>query len=174
MRPESPPLVCRLTSAPVQVPPNSSLPSRGVSSIAFRSNTQLLTSDVHYARLSLWDLTSAEILRSLGRGTSESAPQDFVSIALNAERRLLASGTPFGDVHLWDLDAGELIRTFEEDDEDRFASIRSVAFCPVTGILAIGDHDGRISIWNPISGLRLRFMDGPPDPVSRSVLMANS
>ncbi|MBI5543338.1 MAG: WD40 repeat domain-containing protein [Deltaproteobacteria bacterium] len=67
-------------------------------------------------------------------------------LAVSANGLRAASAEPGSPVRIWDLETGRQLRVLSPISQD---GISSLAFSPVDGHLAMGGHDGSITVWDP-------------------------
>ena len=83
-------------------------------------------------------------------------PDTFpVCMAFKPGTNLLAVGTRYGEVLIWDLDAdSELpnLRFETGETKNRSSLLFSIAYDPVSGLLATGNIDGDLCMWNAETG----------------------
>jgi WD40 repeat protein/serine/threonine protein kinase len=105
----------------------------------------LATGSHHYDHVKLWDVASAQEVRSLKGRT-----QQFVCAAFSPNgERLAAAGFADWTVDIWDVPTGHLLQSLTGHNW----GIHSVAFCPPDGrYLASGGVDGTLRIWDTTTG----------------------
>jgi WD40 repeat protein/serine/threonine protein kinase len=105
----------------------------------------LATASGKYDHVKLWDLASAQEVRSLKGRT-----QQFRCVAFSPNgERLAAAGYQNWTVDIWDVATGQLLQSLA----DHNWAILSVAFCPPDGrYLASGGVDGTLRIWDTTTG----------------------
>ena len=70
------------------------------------------------------------------------------AVAYSPEGDLLATSSFTPQVNIWDTKSGELVRELSGHD----GPIETLAFLQHTGLLVSGGDDGKIIIWNPLTG----------------------
>ncbi|GAC1502875.1 MAG: NB-ARC domain-containing protein [Ktedonobacteraceae bacterium] len=78
---------------------------------------------------------------------------NILSLALDASGQLLAAGTANGKVELWRLPEGTPCLTLDIEGHDEW--VRSVAFSPQGDLLASGNDDETVCLWDVASGQQL-------------------
>jgi WD40 repeat protein len=84
--------------------------------------------------------------------TDESEVALLPPLALSSDGALLAVGGGASGVRLWDTRSGKLARTLTGPSE-----LNTLAFGP-SGILAGGGTQGRVWLWNSVSGRKIRML----------------
>jgi WD40 repeat protein len=105
----------------------------------------LATAAGRYDHVKLWDVASAQEVRSLKGRT-----QQFLCVAFSPNgERLAAAGFRNWTVDLWDVATGQLLWSLPGYNW----GIGSVGFCPPDGrYLAAGGGDGTLRIWDTTTG----------------------
>jgi WD40 repeat protein len=98
----------------------------------------------------VWETETARLVRTLD-GHEKRTPQGHVTalyaVAVSPDGKHLASGDRIGDVRVWELDTGKLVQrlqtpvlyTYDPRQRKRsIGGIRSLAFSPDSGLLAVG------------------------------------
>jgi WD40 repeat protein len=98
--------------------------------------------------VALWDVAADEAAWSLSLPVDESSP-----LAVSGGK-CLAVGAADGTVRLLDLDSGRERRRL------RHENVHAVALSPDGDVLATGDDDGLIRLWDPAAGTGLRELHG--------------
>ncbi len=109
-----------------------------VSDVAFSpGGTQLASAGTDHS-IRLWSIDSAARLTPIARLTAHAGPVNALSFAGDSE---LVSASEDGTIRIWQTqqENGALPTT---------ASVRAVSFSPEDRLLAAGDEDGWLSIWN--------------------------
>jgi predicted NACHT family NTPase len=118
-----------------------------VKSIAFSSNGQILASGSTDQTVKLWDVQSGECLKTL-----QGQNNPVWSVAFSPNGQILASGKNDQTVKLWDVQSGKCLNTLQGN-----GWVRSVAFSPVSSILASSDRE-MIRLCDTNSGVFLRTL----------------
>lgn len=135
--------------------------SSAVRSVAFSPDGKLLASGSSDKSIKLWDVTSGSELRTLRN--------DFRigSVAFSPDGKLLASSSPEDTaIKLWDVGAGTELRTlkgrFSGVSSMPFSSygIASIVFSPDGKLLASGNLDNTIKLWDVESASELHTLMG--------------
>jgi len=137
-----------------------------VKSMTFFPDSQTLatasgrdTSQQHFGRIEVWDVSSRRRLRSF-RTSDGTNP----SVAVSPDGILIAASDVFGKqaaVSLWDVSTGKCVRRFF-GHTDRVAT---VAFSPDGKLLASGGVDYTARLWDVDSGKLLHTCAGHVDKV---------
>jgi WD40 repeat protein len=131
-----------------------------VLAVAFSPDGNKVASGSKDKTIKLWNVSTGKPLQTL------SAHRDKVqSVAFSPDGAILASGSEDNTIKLWDIETGKLIRTLKGDD-DRLSSLSidkkmfSVAFSPYGHMLASGNWDKSITLWDVDTGKVLHFIKG--------------
>jgi WD40 repeat protein len=106
---------------------------------------------------------TGETIRSLA-----PFPQGVRSIAFTPDGKMFATSDARGEIVVWDTSRWEKIRTFatgsgESKDAGYYCQLGNSArlvFSSDGGILAAGTSDGKIHLWNPAAGTKIRTLSG--------------
>jgi WD40 repeat protein/serine/threonine protein kinase len=104
------------------------------------SNQLVLVTD--HRAIAVWDLITKRELQSFGEGELWRRSVDWPTTHLSADGAWYALGG--GAVGIWDLKAKKLLVTMSS--ERSFVS--AVGWSPNRELLAVGNYDGRLEIWN--------------------------
>ena len=132
-----------------------------VTRVAFDPLGETLASAGPDGTIKLWDRTSGELLRTLEELTSR-----VYSLAFDPSGGILASGISASKVRLWESTSGKLLRTLEANTSVEVTSavtsaVNSVGFDPSGTVLASGNSDGKVRLWEMTSGKLLRTLVRP-------------
>ncbi|MGE5360669.1 MAG: protein kinase domain-containing protein [Bacteroidales bacterium] len=121
-------------------------------SLAFSPDGQQLASGAYDSTVRVWDLASQhEIMRDAGFTLG------VLSVGFSPDgSRLLAAGSQRNSdatIRVWDTRALGPWRTFAHESE-----VAKVAFSPDGATMAVGMEDGKVVLWDAISGDRLRVL----------------
>ncbi|MEW6092993.1 MAG: WD40 repeat domain-containing protein [Chloroflexota bacterium] len=122
-------------------------------SIAFSPDNRYLAAGLN--DVFLWDLDSGELLHTL-QPFQANLSSDAEDITFSPDSKTIAIGS-FTEttVSLWDSTSGQLLRTFTGHSD----GILELAFSPDGQTLAVGDRDGKITLWDVSSGSKIRTLD---------------
>jgi WD40 repeat protein len=153
-------------------------PAGSVWSVAFASDGGSLASGGDDGSTRIWDLVTGPSLEMALAGHTGAT----LSVAYAPDGRTLASGGANGSIHIWDLtaqgglgDAASLSQASTQTDPDQLrgsvgqvltvpahpplyistghaSSVMSVAWSLDGRILASGGSDGRVLLWDPVTG----------------------
>ena len=149
--------------------------SFGVSSVVFSRDGKLLASGSRDSTIKLWDVESGSEVRTL-RGH----PSGVSSVAFSPDGKLLASSSSRDTIiKLWEVGSGTELRTFRghfsEVSSMPFSSygVSSVAFSPNGKLLASGNLDRTVKLWDVERGSELRTFMGHSAGISSVALNPN-
>jgi WD40 repeat protein len=152
-------------------PPNPN--SGGVDGVAFTSNGQLLASDDDAGDIQLWDVATGRLMRAWQAGGPSSG---VTGLAFSPDGGILASGGADAGhgAQLWNPATGRLVKTLRAASA---GGVDDVEFSP-DGTRIVGtDADGRIQLWNALTGQAIGTPLGtksPADPQSTLAAVAFS
>jgi WD40 repeat protein len=128
--------------------------------VAFTADGKTLATGRRFGNVNLWDVsTSNELIKLSGDGS------DIQAVAFSLDGKLLAAGS-HETVHFWDvatrnrpaskLNAGRTV----VDAHNRPASwIVAVAFSPDSKLLASGQDDGTVTLWDAVTSKPITWKD---------------
>lgn len=120
-------------------------------SIEFSPDGRSVVTGGVWESVSLWDISTAERLKSLARG------EPINSVAYSPDGKTVASGIDDGTIQFWDVATGKLRNTIAgHTDSDIF----SAAFSLDGNTLACGG-ESEIQWWNPQTGEHLKTIKEP-------------
>jgi WD40 repeat protein len=119
-----------------------------VNTVGFSPDGLLLASGGDDRTVRLWEVSTGLSLRRLSghRGS-------IANVAFSNDGQLVASvggalntedSGRFGEVKIWDTQTGDPVCDLGSHD----AGVRSVAFAPRSGLIATGDLDGMLRLWD--------------------------
>lgn len=133
------------------------LPSRFTHWIQFTPDGRWMVAGSSYTNLDIWDFQSLRIQFPIRLN------QPFQGVALGADSKSLVTATPH-EVDLWDLTTGARIRRIAGSDPRKWPGwivrlfpfldppplppITALALSPDSGTVAVGHHDGTITLWD--------------------------
>lgn len=101
----------------------------------------------------LWDVATGNALRTL--------PGDARALSFSPDQQTLA-GTGGIEIKLWNVTTGQELHTFEGSQ----LGVDSVAFGPDGKLLAVGNSDNSIILWDSVNREKARVLKGHVAPVS--------
>ncbi len=135
-----------------------------VYALAFSPDGKTLASGGAEQMLKLWDVASGRELRTLGRrGILDG------TVAFSPDGKILASGGIGPTLKLWDLTTGQEPRSLKGAAIPRpqhlnrvsmTDAVSSLAYSPDGKILASGNLNDTIELWDAVTGQRLRALVG--------------
>ncbi|MGH7173034.1 MAG: WD40 repeat domain-containing protein [Gemmataceae bacterium] len=93
-------------------------------------------------KLRLWDVTTGKVLRTLSGSHRHNWPVS--RLCFSPDGKLLAGGLD-NTVGLWDVESGRLLSV---DANDSASNLACVALSGAGRLLAVGDGDGYLSLWD--------------------------
>ncbi|MCX6092065.1 MAG: WD40 repeat domain-containing protein [Candidatus Bipolaricaulota bacterium] len=130
-------------------------------SLAFSPDGRTIAAG-EWPKVKLWDVATQRCLLTLTGHTSR-----VWSVAFSPDGRILASADGEGTVILWNATTGRLLHTlivaWVHPTVRAWSPVYSIAFSPDGRTLACGGDS--ITLWDPVSGKRLREMDIPAGAV---------
>lgn len=144
---------------------------RLVSSLAFSPDSKTLVSGSYDRTLILRDVESGEVKKTL------KGHKDFVrSVAFSPDGRTIASGADDEMIILWDAQSGEVKRRLKIPgpgyrNSPQPLSVLSLAFSRNGKMIATGNIEGKVVLWDVETGKLLRSFVGHSDGV-RSIVFS--
>ncbi len=136
-----------------------------LASFTLAATDRLLVSATTTGQVTVWDTAKGTPVFRL-----DNAGQAANVVAVSPNGKLLAAGsTQFGDVRVWSLETGEKLASFNglPGAEATGAFSGDMAFSPDNSTLATAGHDGRLRLWEAVSGKAIREMPGHGATVTR-------
>lgn len=128
---------------------------RAVYSIAFGQHDQFLASGENRGQVKLWDVNTGQLLHTWADATDIIWGLDFCS-----QSPSIAAGCEDGKIYIWNLQSYELERVIHTH-----SPVRAVAISPVQQLLACGDRDKTITLWNCQNGEQIATLQAHTDLV---------
>ena len=137
----------------------STTSDKGITSIIFNPQENLLISGSQDKTIRIWDVDSGREIRTL------DAHSTIKGMTFNPQGNLLSAGTFNEVMQIWDINSGTQIKTFKLFYNDMVvARISSAAFNPQGTLLATDayglSHHNTVGIWDVISGTLIQNLMG--------------
>jgi WD40 repeat protein len=132
-----------------------------VLSLSFSPDGKTLASTGHDFTIKLWDVATGTEFRTL---KGHSAP--VTAVAFSPDGKILASASRDYTIQVWDVATGAVLHTLKVERSEfatqpgDWAIAFSVAFSPDGKILASGNYDNTVKLWDIATGAVLRSLDG--------------
>ena len=143
-------------------------------SISLSPDGETLASGLEDGTVRLWDVATQSEVAILEGHT------DWVnSVSFSPDGALLASGSRDDTAVLWDVAAQTEVATLEKRAEPapeggiaigRFNWVLSVSFSPEGTLLAAGDLDGTVTVWDIATRTRVSTFEGPADRIQDQIV----
>ncbi|MEO1427620.1 MAG: serine/threonine-protein kinase [Cyanobacteria bacterium J06633_8] len=138
---------------------------QSVHALAISPDGKILASGGDDNIIKLWNLNTGENIVSFNSHNARIS-----SLAFDSTGNILASGSFDGTIKLWDLKSYQFIRNLLISSN----KIYSINFVKIPGITAndslIGNHNNSISIWNPVTGDKIRTFAGHSQPITSTAI----
>jgi WD40 repeat protein len=138
--------------------------NEGFWAVAFSPDSRRLVTAGSQKTAKVWDVETGQLLLRL-RGH----PRQLRDVAYSSDGRRIATGGFDGTAKVWDANTGEELLTLPMDPVNGYALtglsgiVRWVEFDAKAERLLTGSIDGKVRIWNVITGqLRATFIAGEP------------
>jgi WD40 repeat protein len=123
---------------------------------ALSSDGDILATSNFNGPIKLWNLHDGKLIRTLQTGSDSPA----LSLTFSRDGQMLASAFPFKNtIQVWNLKNGHLIHQWEAN------RVSQVVFSPNGQLLASGNGDGAVQLWNPQTSKKLRTLKGHGDGI---------
>ena len=136
---------------------------RGIWTLDFSPDGQLLVSGGTNGSIAVWDIPRGNLIRSIEAHntwiwtvTFQLPPQTWGDAG-----GILASCSKDSTIKLWDLNTGSCLSCIQDNLND----VMSVAFSPDNQMLVSGDGDSQIKLWDIKTGRCLQNFPGHTDSV---------
>jgi len=124
----------------------------GVVSLAARTSKDLIVSSSQDSHIKVW--SSAEGSQQID---IDASPMDTYAVALNHSTELVASTSQKGAVHLWSVATGDRVQTLDANKGGVFSLC--LAYSPNGKLLACGNMDGSVTVYDTETGKRLHVIE---------------
>ena len=121
-------------------------------SLAFSPKGNMLVSGSYDEAVSLWDVRSGRVMKTLPAHSDPVGGVDF-----NRDGTLLASCSSDGLIRMWDAMTGQCLRTLVHEDRRQ---VTSVQFTPNSQYLMAWTLDERIRLWDYTEGKCVKTYQG--------------
>ena len=132
-----------------------------VETVAFSPRTDhLLAAGTDAGEVVLWNVSDPADPRKASQAANAGNNVGVTSVAFSPNGFILAVGSTDGAVGLWSVPplqenggeprevGNELFTTVGSDESTSSIGVQSLAFSPDSGLLAVGDSDGTITLWS--------------------------
>ncbi len=114
--------------------------------VVFSPTGKLLASASSDKTIRLWRVADGECI-----GVLKGHEDRVTSVVFLTGGELLASCSPDKNIRIWQVDNGRLLRTLPQPQ-----SIRCIAYEPKQSLLASGEFDGKITLWDAKTWSKVR------------------
>ena len=134
--------------------------------VAFSPDGTQLATGCHDGRVRLFDVAKGTVIREIQAHVTVPQPSAVYCLAWSADGKQIVSGSFDRTLKLWNVADGKLIREFKAYEDKKFEkghrdSVVSLALSPDGKMLASGDWDHSIKIWNVADGSVVRDLINP-------------
>jgi WD40 repeat protein len=128
---------------------------------ALSPDGEILATGEFNGPIKLWNLHDGKIIRTLETGSDNTVlSTTSLSVTFSPDGQMLASAFPFKNtIQVWNLRNGHLIHQWEAN------RVNQVVFSTDGQVLASGNGDGEVQLWNPQTGKKLRTLKGHGDRI---------
>jgi WD40 repeat protein len=141
-------------------------PGGPVRDVAYSADGKRLATAGGDGKVRLWDASSGKMLLTL----SDQGDRVF-RVAFSPDGRHLAAATQDGTVKVWEEATGKVLLTLPMEGNPSSGSAKTsdstsnnLSFSPDGNRLATGGYDGKVRIWDAITGKLLITFSGPAGP----------
>jgi len=137
----------------------------GIHALAISPDGKIIASGGDDNSVKLWNLSTGEEIVSF-----DSHNQRISSLAFDSEGETLYSGSFDGTIKIWDTTTRRLLRTLPRNS----SKLYSIAFIRKPGSVSndsvIGSYNNYISMWNPMTGDKIRTFRGHSQPITSTAV----
>ena len=130
-----------------------------VVSAAFSPDGRFLSTGDNWGTLTLWEVSSGRIIRTLKSSTSSK--RKINKIAFSPDSGFILSCNTDGYMALWEVSTGREIRTFKKHSQ----IVQSLVYSPDGRFALTGHHNGSLALWEISSGRVVRTFEGHGDKI---------
>lgn len=143
-------------------------PTVDIDSLAFSPDGDILAAGTYGASFQTWNVADPASIYDLGQPASVGGvvPHRVLSVVLRPGSHVMASVDDTGDVRLWEVSDQEPATATAQpltlgQNTNSDAGVDALAFSPSGNILASGDSDGTLRLWNVTDPAHPALLDQP-------------